>query len=105
MNLYEGTTPTITFKFPDDIDLSEAHNVYITFSDQYEKLLFTKTGSDILIDANKVGVFLDQAETLSLPRSGLMQVNWTYNEDPTKRACSNKVPIKAISNLIDEVIE
>jgi hypothetical protein len=104
MNLYEGTTPTLTFTFPDTVDLSDARNVYITFSDSYEKMLFTKTGDALVIDVNKAGVFLDQEETLSFPKDVVIQVNWTYDDNPTKRACSNKVKIKSISNLIKEVI-
>ena len=106
MAVYKGTTPTYIFTLPEDIDLSSADSVYVTFcKTNYENIL-TKEDNEMEIDVNTVSVFLTQEETLSFPRGDvLVQINWLYDDgNTTQRACSEIITIPAKRNLIDEVI-
>lgn len=106
MAIYKGTTPTYIFTLPDDIDLSTADSVYVTFSKKNYETILTKEDNELEIQANTVSVFLDQEDTLSFPRGDiLVQINWLYEDgSTTKRACSEIITIPAKRNLIDEVI-
>lgn len=107
--MYRGTTPTFTFTLPDEVDLTLAENVYVTFAKMNETIIFTKDkdDEDIEIIAHSVEVYLTQEETLALPIGQVkVQLNWLYDDDGvTKRACSNKAVIQTSRNLIDEVLE
>lgn len=103
--MYKGTTPTFTLTFPQTVDLTGASNVYVTFSAPDRTEILTKTGADLNIDVNVIEVFLTQEETLKMPCSCLLQVNWTYTEGGVvKRACSDLVTIINQSNLKNEVL-
>lgn len=76
-----GTTPTFRLTLRDEsIDLGLAANVYATFR-QASKTL-TKTGEDIDVDGNVVGVYLTQEETLGFSESPQteVQLNWVYSD-------------------------
>lgn len=105
--MYRGTTPTYTFTLPDEVDLTLASKVYVTFAKMDETIIFTKDNDDIEITAHSVEVYLTQEETLALPDGRIkVQLNWLYDDNGvTKRACSNKVVITTQKNLIDKVLE
>lgn len=88
--MYKGITPTFTLTLPEDIDLGMATNVYVTFGRRGKKIL-EKSGADLAVDENEIGVFLSQEETLALPTGEVqIQVNWTYQEaGTTVRAASD----------------
>lgn len=108
--MYRGTTPTYTFTLPDDVDLTQATKVYVTFStdDKSEKELATWTNADdaVTVSEHSVELYLTQEETLALPDGKIkVQLNWLYNEGSlTKRAASKKTTIKTERNLLDEVL-
>lgn len=104
--MVRGTTPTYIFTFPEDIDLSVAEAVYVTFANKQYQTLLEKTGDELEISGNTVSVFLDQEETLRLQRNEVyIQINWTYDDDGvTKRACSEILRDEVGRNLINEVI-
>lgn len=104
--MVRGTTPTYIFTFPEDIDLSVAEAVYVTFANKQYQTLLEKTGDELEISGNTVSVFLDQEETLTLQRNEVyIQINWTYNDDGViKRACSEILRDEVGRNLINEVI-
>ena len=107
-----GTTPTITFSLPNYIDLSIADKMYVTFSDTYDRKLFTKVETPQentnlhLVEGNIVTVDLTQEETFLFPLEGAQaQLNWTYeNSGVIKRGASDKIQIKVESNLLKQVI-
>lgn len=105
--MYKATTPTITFNFPDSVDMTQAQNVYVTFSTKGGKTLVTKEGSALQIEAQTVAVTFTQAETLDLPAGTICaQINWLYTEESqVKRACSAIVEITVKDNLLNEVKE
>lgn len=105
--MYRGTTPTYIFIPPEGLDLTEAQNVYITFSGENGCEIFTKTGEDLEVTAESVSVYLTQQETLQFPNGRIkIQINWTYQDGAkTKRAASEPMYITANPNLIEEVIE
>ena len=104
--MYRGTTPTYTFTMPEGVDLTLADEIYVTFCKTNDALIMTKTGADLVVSSDKVDVFLTQEETLAFPNGFVqVQLNWLYQEEGrSKRACSNKMRIKAEKNLIDEVL-
>lgn len=89
--MYRWTTPTITLILPEGYDLSEASNVYVTFTNSKGASKLRKSGDDLSIDENVVGVELTQEETGGMPEMTFVQVNWTYIEDnKTKRDATKK---------------
>ncbi len=106
--MYRGTTPTYTFKTPEDLDLSQMEKVYITFSKKSGREIITKTNDDLVFEDGVVKVRLTQEESLSFPEGiALVQLNWLFrNEnDELDRACSNILNIKTYNNLKDEILE
>lgn len=105
--MYKGITPTFTFIFPENVDLSQASNVYVTFADNRRSTILRKVGEDLLVDGNEVSVYLTQEETLSFPTEPIkIQINWTYNEgDKIKRACSKIITVQFVNNLEPRVLE
>ena len=104
--MYRGTTPTYKFLMPKCVDLTEASDVFVTFSNESHVEILTKTGSDLEITSEYVAVYLSQEETLSFPNGKvLVQLNWLYNESGIKkRACSNILTVKSMRNLKNEVL-
>ena len=99
------TTPTFTLTLPNDVDLTEATNVYATFSQP--PVTLTKTGEALEITAHQIDVYLSQAETSSFA-SGVVeiQVNWTQNvSGEVRRACTEIARVNVGKNLLDEVVE
>lgn len=103
--MYKGTTPTFTLTLPNDVDLTEASNIYVTFEKNGKEL--QKTGADLGVTAHTIEVFLTQAETLAFPSGDVaLQVNWTYQEGGvTKRAATEIVKVNMRTNLEDRVLE
>lgn len=101
--MIRGTTPTFTLTISDNnVDLTQALNVYATFKQMGVEL--TKTGEDLDISAREVDVYLSQAETLKFSSGTLqIQLNWTYSGG--QRACSTIVSITVENNLIGSVLE
>lgn len=104
--MYRGTTPTYILTLPQDIDLDDAAEVVVTFSDYHYKPILEKSGADLGIEDNTISVFLSQEETLRFPEGKVrIQVNWTYNSGGQMlRACSEIATIHAQKNLKNEVI-
>lgn len=78
-----GATPVITFELDgedldEDLDLTRAKNIYITFS--HKNGVMTKQPDADGVLAQSVTVTLSQKDTLSLPEGKVrMQINWTFN--------------------------
>lgn len=102
--MHKGITPTFTLTLPEEIDLTYASNVYVTFKDRKGNNKITKTGPDLTIDTNTIQVYLGQEETLSLS-DVFIQVNWTYIEGGlTKRAASEVAAVHFKPNLEEGVL-
>ena len=99
------TTPTFSLTVSTSVDLTEADNVYATFS-SLNHLLFTKTGTDLDVSAHQVDVYLSQEETAQIPTGSLnVQLNWTYQQGGlVKRACSEIASVNVTPNLLNEVV-
>jgi len=106
--MYKLTTPTLTFTFPENFDMSvlTPTNTYVTFSTQNMKEIVTKTANSIEIVGHSVKVFLNQEETQTFPSGGIKaQINWAFTEGGvTKRACTNVMEINVKDNLYKEII-
>lgn len=109
MSIPVGVTPTFTLTFDDDnLDLTAADHVYVTFECGLVEL--TKADLDLTIAAKQIDVSLTQAETLSfMPASYIpnpplveIQANWTYSNGD--RAASDIVKYPFGKQLLDKVV-
>ncbi len=99
-----GTTPTYVLTLPDNVDLTNASLVYVTFADTFYKSFLEKTQDDITIDHNVVEVFLTQEETLTFPLSeALVQINWITADG--KRVATEIKSVYSAKNLKEVKIE
>lgn len=103
MSTPRGTTPTFTFTFSSDVNLSIASNVYVTFKSQNGTVLLTKSGEELTISDNIVSVSLTQKETLSFYDTVKIQVNWTYPNG--KRASSEIETFNFSEQLLNKEVE
>lgn len=78
MAVPRGTTPTVICEFSEGtVDLTEAKNVYVTFSTNLRTI--TKQGDSLDITPTSVSVYLTQADTLGFQLDEVeVEVNWTY---------------------------
>lgn len=103
MSVARATTPTFVCTFEEDgLNLTEAHNVYVTF--EQRSMSLTKSGEDLEIEPKQITVYLSQEETLQFS-TGLVEIqaNWTMANE--KRACSEVVKIELSKQLLRRVIE
>lgn len=102
---YKGETPTQTFIFDEDFDLTTARNLYVTYSYMNQKKIFRKTGTQLEISGehnNILSVDLSQEETLKLPDDYLVQINGTYGNG--KRWETNIAHMETKDTLEPEVL-
>lgn len=86
MSTIQGTTPTVTFNLPFDVDTIENCEVYFG---QNDELLVTKGYNDCVLSGNTLSVTLKQRDTLNFdPAERLqMQLRFRFNDgsvDATK---------------------
>ena len=86
MSIPRGTTPIfeLTFK-EEELDLTQAKNVYVTFRCKGCRL--TKSYDDLTIYPKRIDVHLTQEETLRFINEIEIQANWTFDGD----RCASKV--------------
>lgn len=97
-----GTTPTFLLTFSEeDLDLTQADNVYVTFRSGARSL--TKTGEDLEVLPKQISVYLSQEDTLSLSSAVRIQANWTFGGG--HRAASEIVSYELSDQLLGKVIE
>lgn len=102
MSFGRFTTPTIIMTFEDDdLDLTAAENVYVTFSSGIVTL--TKTGDDLQIAEKQIGVSLTQAETGRFGSVVEVQANWTATGGMRYQSDIKQLPVDR--NLLERVVE
>lgn len=86
MSIPRGTTPIfeLTFK-EEELDLTQANNVYVTFRCKGCRL--TKSNDDLTIYPKRIDVHLTQEDTLRFVKEIEIQANWTFDGD----RCASKV--------------
>ena len=100
--MVQATTPTFVLTLPEDVDLSEASNIYFTL--RQRNVQINKTGDDLVIDGQTISVYLEQSETLLIEAGrAQLQLNWTYANGA--RACSDIVSVPVSENLLKRVVE
>lgn len=102
MGVPQYTTPTITLTFTDDnLDLTDAANVYVTFKSP--KATITKTGTDLTVQEKSISVFLTQTETGEFGMGKIeIQANWTTGDGG--RAASSIVSCRIDRQLLTAVV-
>ena len=100
--MIRATTPTFELKITDNtVDLTEASNVYATFSQQNRTI--TKSGEALTIQARQVDVYFTQEESLGFTAGTIeIQLNWTYADG--SRAATNITKVYVTDNLLAEVL-
>lgn len=103
MSVARATTPTFICTFDEDgLDLTTAHNVYVTFEQRTKSL--TKSGDDIEVEPKQITIYLNQAETLEFSEGKIeVQANWTMANG--RRACSEVVFVVLSKQLLRRVVE
>lgn len=103
MSVPRGTTPTFQLIFTKEgLDLTEAHNVYVTFKSGVYTI--TKSGEDLTVGEKNIGVYLEQDETLKFSTPYIeIQANWTTVTG--NRAASEVVEYPISKQLLLKVIE
>lgn len=98
------TTPTMIFRTTDQIDLTLATDVHVTFNSFGATL--DKTGEDVNVEAKSLGVYLHQEDTkfLKVGKCEVM-INWKY-PDGTRGSSDPDHPIiiDIKKNLLDRII-
>lgn len=102
MGVPQFTTPTFTLTFTDEeLDLTQATAVFVTFCRNLQKL--TKTGADLEVLPKQIGVFLTQDETAESPVGDVeIQVNWTTADG--QRFASDIAHCTVTRQLLNEVV-
>lgn len=96
------TTPTIILTFKDEeLDLTTAANVYVTFASGSIRL--TKTGEELQVAPKQISVWLTQAETGRFGKSVDVQANWTGNGGVRYQSDIQEIPVDR--NLLERVVE
>lgn len=102
MSIVRGTTPTFILQFPEEVDLTSASNVYVTFC-RYDKKV-TKDSDDLVVEAHSISVYLSQEETLMLGTGVVeIQANWTFGSG--SRAASKIATYEFTKQLLPEVLQ
>lgn len=103
MSIPQFTTPTFQLTFNDEnLDLTEARNVYVTFRSGTN--LITKTGADLTVEAKSISVNLNQSDTGQFGHGSIdIQANWTT--DGGGRAASEVVSCQISEQLLRRVVE
>lgn len=120
--MVRGTTPDIVLTVPESVDLSQATNVYATFSQIVEPartagasiasyntiggaaVTVTKSGSELTVDAHSVSVYLTQEESLAFAEHWVeVQLNWT--DGSGRRFATKTARISISRQLLNEVVE
>ena len=102
MNATQFTTPTFTLTFTEEeLDLTQAQNVYVTFRCAGGSI--TKTGTALQISEKQISVILSQAETGGLSGNVEIQANWTLPNGT--RAASTIATVMIDRNLLRRVVE
>ena len=103
MSVARATTPTFLLQFDQQgLDLTTANNVYVTFKSGNKTL--TKTGGDLAVSAQSIGVYLNQTETI-VWRTGKVEIQANWTSGSGSRAASEIVYYDISAQLLDEVVE
>ena len=103
MSVPQYTTPTFTLTFTEqDLDLTQALNVYVTFKSGCHTL--TKSGDALTVQAKSIGVHLSQRETANF-RPGDIEIQANWITVLGNRAGSEVVRYPISKQLLMEVIE
>lgn len=103
--MVRGTTPTLTLHILDDnIDLTQATNVYLTI--KQDNYTLTKTTPQLELSSNIIDCYLTQEESLRFSEGAAdVQINWTYQNDGiTYRAATKIKTIQIGPQLLTRVV-
>lgn len=103
------TTPFLTIRIRDDVDLTLAEEIVMTIS-QGDALSISKSGEAVAVgeDKKSVSCWLTQEESARFaPGPAKAQCNWTYTDaisGEVRRAATRPIRIKVDKQLYEAVI-
>ena len=109
--MFQATTPTLTIRFDESVDLSIARIIAVTFATschkivaEYEKdIVIHDENNKLIIDGNEIRITFTQEDTLYFkPGKMLVQVNVLYFDGT--RVASDIGTINWVKNLKNEVM-
>lgn len=103
MGVPQFTTPTFLLTIvKEGIDLTTAHNVYVTFTSGMTEI--TKSGVALEVSEKTIGVYLSQAETGKFKVGEIeIQANWTTSNGD--RVGTEVVKYDITKQLLRRVVE
>ena len=102
MGVPQWTTPTFTLQFTEeDLDLTQAENVYVTFKSGGYSI--TKTGEALDVSEKQIDVYLTQEECGGFAVGSVeVQANWT--DGAGDRCASYVAEVEITKQLLKRVI-
>lgn len=95
-----GTTPTLTFTLPEEIDIAE---MYVTFS-QNGKTVLEKSKDEVIIDGKIVVINLSQEDTLNFDDRATMKIQIRIRDISGNAMASDFIHARVDGILKDGVI-
>lgn len=104
MGIAMYTTPTFTFDFgtTENLDLTEASSVYVTFKSKHN--ILTKSGSTLEVDPKQIRVHLSQTDT-SIFSVGIVEIQANWVMPDGFRGASEVYEFNVDKQLLQKVIE
>lgn len=100
--MYKGTTPTFIFTFS-NFDPTTADDIILTFSYDKRKPVMEIGKDDMIIESDRISIWLSQEETLSFPMGKIFcQFNFSFADG--QRVASTIKDIEFSRNLHSEVM-
>lgn len=95
--MYRGTTPRLTFAFPDNVDLSVMSEIWVTIKSLSHKETFKMSEGKVTIEDRLVVLELTQEDTLNFT-SGLakIQIRMLTNNDESLCSTIKELQIKDV---------
>lgn len=100
MSFYQGTTPTMVFRFH-EVNPSLAEKIVLTFTQDKSKWIFTE--SDVTTDETTVTILLTQQQTLAF-KPGAIEAMLNFLFPDGSRFATNPKDFKVKKNEYDEVM-
>ncbi len=97
-----GTTPTLTFTLPEEIDIAE---IYVTFS-QNGKTVLEKNKDEVIMEKKKKTIIinLSQEDTLNFDDKAAMKIQLRIRDASGNAMASDFIQVRVYGILKDGVI-
>ena len=102
--MYRGTTPRITFKFKNEIDLTAFDQIWVTFKmvSGTKDIQLDFEIEDLIIDNENQKIMLDltQEQTLQLKRSCDLKAQIRFYIETTEKSYSTNIVTLSVNDIL-----